>query len=223
MYGRNHRAIICLEISGYADFKLIEFFSHSVYKAITGLITHRHNSGQGHATLASRSVGCAGDVLNRLLHICVWQDNTVILSAAHGLHTLAVFCATAIHIMGNIRRANKTHSAHRWVCNNGIHCLFITIHHVQYARGRTRFQHQFCQPHGYTGIFFRWLKNERTAGSDCHTKHPHWDHCREVKWRNARDHANGLAHAVNVNARACALGIFAFHKVGYATGKLDHI
>ena len=51
---------------------------------------------------------------------------------------------------------------------------------------------------------------------------PEWNHGREVEGRDARHHAERLAHGIDINARARALGVFALHHVRRADAHLDH-
>ena len=51
---------------------------------------------------------------------------------------------------------------------------------------------------------------------------PQRDHGGEVERRDAGDDAERLAHRIEVDARAGALGVFALHQVRDAAGELDH-
>ena len=58
---------------------------------------------------------------------------------------------------------------------------------------------------------------QASAGPAFHNR----NHGREVEGRDAGDHAERLAHRVDVDAGAGALGIFAFHQLGRADGVFD--
>ena len=57
------------------------------------------------------------------------------------------------------------------------------------------------------------------AGASFHKR----DHRREVERRDAGDDAERLAHRIDVDARAGAVGIFALHQMRRAERELDHL
>ena len=105
---------------------------------------------------------------------------------------------------------------------DGIDRRLVAMHDIQNARRGTRLHEQFGQPHGQGWIALRGLENKGIARGNRNAEHPHRDHGWEVERGNPGDHAQGLAHGIDVNAGACAFGIFALEQVGNAAGKFDH-
>src|SRR3546814_6939022 len=54
-------------------------------------------------------------------------------------------------------------------------------------------------------------------------EHPHRDHRGEVERRDPGDHADRLAHRIDVDPRPGALGIFALQGVRDAAREFDHV
>src|SRR3546814_1084283 len=74
----------------------------------------------------------------------------------------------------------------------------------------------------YTTLF-RSLEEEGVAARDRRAEHPHRDHRGEVERRDPGDHADRLAHRIDVDPRPGALGIFALQGVRDAAREFDHV
>ena len=96
------------------------------------------------------------------------------------------------------------------------------MHDLEHALRKTGLAHQLGQADRDGRVFLRRLQDHGIAGGQRHAHEPHRDHGREVERRNARDHAQRLAHGIDINARAGALGVFALHQVRHTAGEFDH-
>ncbi len=106
---------------------------------------------------------------------------------------------------------------------NGVYCHLVTVNDVQHTGRRSGLHHQFSQTHRQGRITLGRLQDEGIAHGDRHTEHPHRNHAREVERRNARHHAQRLAHGIDVDPRAGTIGVFALGGMRDATGELDHL
>ena len=131
--------------------------------------------------------------------------------------------AGLIDIVGDVGRADEADGVDQRMGQDGVDRRLVAMHHVQHPIGRPGLQHQFGQTHRQGRIPFRRLQHEGVADRDGHAEHPHRDHAGEVERRDARHHAQRLAHRIDVDAGAGALGVFALQRVGDAAGELDHL
>ena len=144
----------------------------------------------------------------------------MVLGPAHRLNALSSCHATLVHIMRNVRRADKAHRRNRRVIQNGIDHFLITMDNLQNPLRRAGFQHQFGQTHRNRRIPLRRLHDKGIAHRNGRAEHPHGDHRWEVKRGNTRPQPQWLAHRININAGTRALRILAFEQMRQATGKL---
>ena len=101
--------------------------------------------------------------------------------------------------------------------------FLVAVHHLEDAVGCARFLHQLGKTHGDRRIALRGLEDEGVATRDGSAEHPHRDHRREVERGDARDDAERLAHRIDVDPGARAMGIFSLERMGDATRELDHL
>ena len=221
--GGDDGAVVRLVVGRDADAQRVDLGDHPFTEDVGGPVADRHHHRQGHAALAGRTKGGPRQVLDHLIHVGVGQDDAVVLGAAHGLHALMVGRARLIDVVGDVRRADEADGVHQRVGQDGVHGRLVAVHHVQHAVGRARLQHQFGQADRHGRIALRRLQHECVADRDGHAEHPHRDHGGKVERGDAGDHAQRLAHGVDVDAGASALGVFAFQSVGDAAGEFDHL
>ncbi len=106
---------------------------------------------------------------------------------------------------------------------DGVDRFFVTVDNVENAWRCTGLQHQFRQHQRHRGITLGWLQDESVTCREGGADFPQRDHGREVERSNAGDHTKWLAHRVNINARASALGIFAFKHMRRTEADFNHL
>ena len=76
---------------------------------------------------------------------------------------------------------------------------------------------------GHGRVALGRLEDEGVAAGDRRGHLPHRDHGGEVERRDARDHAERLAHGIHVDAGAGAVGELALQQMRRADAELDHL
>jgi len=94
---------------------------------------------------------------------------------------------------------------------------------IEDACRAARLHEQLTQAYRDTGVLLGRLEDEGVADRNGDAEHPHRDHRREVERGDARRDAQGLAHGIDVDARASALGVLTLQGVGDAAGELDDL
>ena len=128
-----------------------------------------------------------------------------------------------IDIVGDVRAADEADGVDLGVGQDGVDRGLVAVHDVQNACRRTGLHHQLGQTDGNGGIALRGLEDEGVADGYGDAEHPHRDHGREVERGDARDHAQRLAHGIDVDAGARAPGVFALDRMRDAAGELDDL
>ena len=217
------RAVLGGGVGGEADLERVQFGQDAFAHLVGGLLAHRHDDGQGHAALAGRAVGRADDVLGGLLQVGVGQDDPVVLGPAHGLDALTVGRAAAIDIVGDVGGAHEAHRLDVGVVEDGVDGGLVAMDHVQHAARRAGLHHQLGQADRQRRVLLRRLEDKGVARRDGDPEHPHRDHAREVERGDAGGHAQRLAHGIDVDAGARALGVLALQRMRDAAGELDDL
>ena len=106
---------------------------------------------------------------------------------------------------------------------NRVDDFFVAIDTLQQANGAARFDEKFRQTHRDAWIFLRRLKDTGITGRNRHAKHPHRDHSREVKGRNARNNAKRLTHRIDINFWACAISVLTLLSVRNTASKFNNV
>ena len=219
--GGDDRAIMGFGIGGDADAQGFDGRNELFAQRNGGLFADRHDDGEGHAALARRAEGGAGQVVDHLVEIGVGHDDAVIFRAAHRLDALSGGDAAIIDIMGDVGRADEADALDVRVVEDGVDHFLVALNDLEDAVGQARFAEQFGEAYRHRGVTLGGLEDEGVAGRDGDARHPQRDHAGEVEGRDASANADRLAEAVDVDARACALGIFALEDVGDAAAKFD--
>ena len=146
----------------------------------------------------------------------------MVLGAAETLHALAVGGALSIDVLGNVGGADETDGHDIGIVEDGIDGNLVTVDDVEDAGRQSRLDEQISEHQGYRWIALGGLQDEGVAAGNCRRCLPQRDHRREVEGCDAGDHAQGLAHRVDVDARTGALSVFALHQVRYADGELGN-
>ncbi len=184
---------------------------------------HQDQHRQCHAALARRAEGCTDQVVERLLLVCVGQDNAVILRAHHALHALAGLAGAVVDVGADPGRANEGHRLDIRVIADHVHRIGAAVDDVEHARRHAGFHRQLGQAHGDHGVLFGGLEHEGIAGGDGHREHPQRNHRRKVERGDAGADAQRLQQRVGVDARGDVVGQFAQLQVADAGGMLDDL
>ena len=124
----------------------------------------------------------------------------MVLRAAQGLYAFAMTGAGFVNDVGDRCGADKAERLNIRMHHQGIHRLFVTLHHVKHAVGQARFAQQLCHQQTGAGVEGAGLQDKRVATGNGHGIHPHRDHHGEVKRRYTRHHAQALTHGPVINA-----------------------
>ena len=96
-------------VGGHADLQRLDLGDHALAERVGRLLADRNGDGQGHAALARRSEGGAGEVLDHLVHVGVRQDDAVVLGPAHRLDALTDARAFHVDVVGDVGGADEAH------------------------------------------------------------------------------------------------------------------
>ena len=220
--GRNHRAVMAIIVGRDADAQLLDRRDQLGLEALCRLVTHRHDHRQRHAALARRTEGSAREIVDDLIEIGIGHHDAVVLGTAHCLHALSGSNAAVVDVVRNIGRADEAHRADGRVIEDRIDHFLVAVDDLADALGQTGFEEQFSKAHRHRRIALGRLDDEGIAGGDGDACHPQRDHAGEVERGDARADADGLAHRIDVDARTCALRVFALQHMRDAAAELDH-
>src|SRR5690606_29495804 len=187
-----------------------------------GRVTHQHGYRDGHATFACRAVGGTDQGVHGQVDVGVRHDDQVILGAAQSLDALATDSAHFINTVGNRGGTHKGHGLHVLVVDQGLNCVFVTLHHVEYAIGQTGFFQQLGNEQAGAGVDRAGFQHKGVTRGDGNGEHPHGHHAREVERGDARDDTQGLAHGPVVDIGADLRGEIAFEQLRNAASKLHN-
>jgi hypothetical protein len=99
----------------------------------------------------------------------------------------------------------------------------VAIHDLQDAVGQPGLGHQLGQHQRHRGVAFAGFQDEGVAAGDGGGEFPHRDHRGKVERRDPGHHAQRLAHRIDVDAGARAVGVFALQQVRCTDAELDHL
>ena len=146
----------------------------------------------------------------------------MVLGAAEALHALAVGAAARIDVLRDRRRADKADGLDVRVVEDRVDGDLVAIYDIEDAGRQPGLDEQFGNAHRHARVALGRLQDEGVAAGDGGRNLPQRDHGREVEGRDAGDHAERLAHRIDVDAGAGAVGEFALHHVRRADAYLDH-
>ena len=148
-------------------------------RAMAVLLADRNHHRQGHAALAGRAEGRAGEVVHHLVEVGVRHDDAVVLGPAHGLDALSRRDAAPVDVVRDVRGADEAHRRDAGVIENRVDHLLVAVHDLEDAFGQSGLQEQFREADGDRRITLRRLQDEGVAGGDGDARHPQRDHGRE--------------------------------------------
>ena len=147
----------------------------------------------------------------------------MVLGAAEALHALAGRAAARIDVLGDRRRADEADGLDVGIVEDGVDRLLVAVDDVEDAGRQAGLDQQLGQHQRHAGVALGRLQDEGVAAGDGGRELPHRDHGREVERRDAGDDAERLAHRIDVDAGAGAVGVLALHQMRDAAGELDHL
>ena len=100
--------------------------------------------------------------------------------------------------------------------------FLVAVDDVEHAGGKACLDEQLGYPERHAGVAFGRLQDEGVAAGDGRRDLPQRDHRREIERGDAGDDAERLAHRIDVDAWAGAVGELALHHVRRADADLDH-
>ena len=109
------------------------------------------------------------------------------------------------------------------VCQDSVHGFLVAVGDVEDAGGQASLQGKAPPAASARWGRARRASDEGVAASDGGGGLPERDHGREVERRDARHHAQRLAHGIHVDARAGQVREVALHEMRNADGELDHL
>jgi len=128
-----------------------------------------------------------------------------------------------VDVVGDGRRADKADGFHVGVDQQRVHRLLVALHHIEHAVRQAGLLEQVGDEERGRGVQRAGLEHKGVARGNGHREHPHGHHHREVEGRDARHHAQRLAHGPVVDAGGDLLGVVAFEQLRDAGGELDDL
>ena len=110
-------------------------------------------------------------------------------------------------------RSDEADAADVGMVEDRVDHFLVAMDDVEQAVGKAGFLHQFGEADRNRRVAFGRLQDEGVAAGDGHSEHPHRDHRREVERGDAGADAERLAHRIDVDAGAGAVGIFALQRL----------
>ncbi len=128
------------------------------------------------------------------------HDDHVVLGAAETLHALAVRAAAPVDVFGDRRRADEADGLDVRIVDDRVHALLVAVHDIEMPpasppRSSARRGASARRDPALDGLRMKALPQAMAGAS-----FPHRDHGREVEGRDARHHAERLAHRIDVDA-----------------------
>src|SRR5262249_23259176 len=145
----------------------------------------------------------------------------VVLGAAKTLHAFAVRRAGGENVLRDRGRTDEADRSYARIGEQHVDRFLVAVDDVEHALRQPSFEKQFGDAQRHRRIALRRFENESIAASNGRSAFPQWNHCREIKWRDAGNDSEWLAHGEEVNPRSGALAEFTLHQVWNAAGELD--
>ncbi len=146
----------------------------------------------------------------------------MILGAAERLNTFAVSGGRVMDVARNRGRAHETDRAHQRMLKERINRHLVTLNDIEDAIGQTGLFQPRCHKQRGGRVALGRLQHKGVAAGDRHGEHPHRNHRRKVKRRDARADAKRLPDRIHIDAGSHLLAVFTFQKLRNATGELHH-
>ena len=204
-----------------ADLQFLDPRDQLFDQAVGGFVAHRHGDRDCHAAFARSPIARTDQRVGGLVHVGIRHDDHVVLGPAKALHALAGRAATGIDVFRDRSGADEAHRLDHLVVEDRIDRFLVTVHHLQDALGQAGLFHQLRQHQRDRGVTLRRFQDKGVAAGDGGGEHPHRDHGGEVERCDARGDAKRLAHRIDVDAGAGAVGVFALQHLRRADAVFD--
>ena len=135
---------------------------------------------------------------------------------------LPVGAAARIDVLRDRRRADEADGLDVGIVEDGVDHFLVAVDDVEDAGRQAGLDEQFGNAQRHARIALGRLQDEGVAAGDRRRDLPQRDHGREVERGDAGDDAERLAHRIDVDAGAGAVGELALHHVRRADADLDH-
>ena len=147
----------------------------------------------------------------------------MVLGAAEALRALAVGGGGLVDVLRDIGAADEPDGLESRVCEDRVDGFLVAVDHLEDTGGQAGLEEQLGQPHRHRGVALGGLEDEGIAARQGGTGLPQRDHRGEVERGDTGHDTERLAHRVDVDAAAGALGVLALQQVRDADGELDDL
>ena len=219
MFTGHQRAHFEAGIEAGADAQRFDARLQDIDQLVGNFVADADTDRDCHAAFAGGTVGRAHERVGDVFEVGIGQDQHVILGAAHGLAALAVGGGGGVDVFRDRGRANETDRLDARVVQQCIDRFLVTVDHVEHARRSAGFDKQFGQAQRTGRILFRRLQHHGVTGNQRHARHPQRNHRRKVERRDAGDHAEWLAHRIDIDTARDVVGKLALLRVRRAAGE----
>ena len=206
-----------------ADLQALDTRDQLFHQPLGRVVTDRNSNRNRHAALAGRAVAGADQRVDGLVHVRVGHDDHVVLGAAEALHALTVGAAAAVDVLGDRGRADKADGLDVGIVEDRIDNRLVTVDDIEDAGRQACFEEQFGDAQRHARVALGRLQDEGIATGNRRRNLPQRDHRREVERGDASDDAERLAHRIDVNAGAGAVGELALHHVRGTDADFDNL
>ncbi len=218
------RAVIDVVAGGPgADLQLFDARDQLFDQRVGGLVAHRHRDRNRHAAFARGPETRTDQRVGGLVQVGVGHDDHVVLGTAETLRALSGRGGAFIDVLRDRGRADKAHGLDDLAVQDRVNRVLVAVHHLQHAVRQARLLQQLGQHQGHRRVALGRFQDHRVTGGQGGAHFPQRDHGGKVEGRDARDHAQGLAHGIHVDAGTGAVGELTLQQVGRADAELDHL
>ncbi|MCB1128911.1 MAG: tryptophan synthase subunit alpha, partial [Verrucomicrobiae bacterium] len=203
--GRNHRTkgervVTQLRRQRIAHGDLPRLGKEARADFVVGLIPHRHDGRGRHATLAGAPVAGGGHVAHHLVDPRIRHDHEVVLGPTHREVTLVLPGTTFRHRGAGTARTDDREARDIGMVDQRLGDRPVAGDQVEHPGRKAGFMQQFRDPlHGHRHLF-RWFQHEGVPRGEDVGKEPEGDHCGEVERTAHREHAQGQAQDLAIDA-----------------------
>ena len=191
---------------------------------LAALVADDHADRAGEAPLPGRPEGRAHDRGDAAGEVGVVGDDHRVLGATERLHPLAGRRRAGGDQAGCLGLADEGDRVHPGVVEDRLDRLAAAVHQADDARRKDRgLVDQLADPLTRPRVPLRRLQHEGVSAGDRVGQEPERDHRREVERGDRRDHTDGLADQLDIDAGGDPLERFALEQVRDGSRGLDRL
>ena len=180
--------------------QVVDPFNQPGAQAIRGLIADRNRDADRHATLACAAVARADQRVDGLVEVGVGHHDHVILRAAEALRALAVGRGARVDVLRDVGAADEAHRLDLRVLEDGVDGLLVAVHDLEHAWRQAGLEEQLGQPHRHRRVTLAGLRMNAFPHASAGPAFHSGIIAGKLNGRDARDHAQRLAHRIHVDA-----------------------